>query len=156
MKRGVYVDALDQEIVSLDVLSFTELQQRFQKLYKQPPPKRIGRKLLILAIAFELQRKAYGIRVDRLQTRVLATNAGKSTRRGSSKSKPAAEHRSLRSGGRLVREWRGRQFEVYVAENGCYLDGTRYSSLSAAAEAITGVKRNGPAFFGLRSPRISP
>ncbi|MEZ5921995.1 MAG: isochorismatase family protein [Parvularculaceae bacterium] len=47
-------------------------------------------------------------------------------------------------------------YEIYVAEDGCYLDGKRYSSLSAAAFAITGVKRNGPAFFGLRSSRVAP
>jgi hypothetical protein len=60
----------------------------------------------------------------------------------------------VRSGGRLIREWQGRTYEVFVAEDACYVDGRKYASLSAAASAITGVKRNGPAFFGLRSPRL--
>ncbi len=109
-----------------------------------PPPNQI---------AYELQRKAYGLRVDRLRKRVLAANPAPKMRDASPVSKTPAPRKAVRPGGRLVREWRGRQYEVFVADDGCYLNGRRFRSLSAAAEAITGVKRNGPAFFGLRSPR---
>lgn len=145
--------ALEAEIAQLDDLPFHDLQQLYQKQHKQSPPKRIGRKLLTLAIAYEIQRKAYRLRVDRLRKRALAISSGLITRDKASEAKTSAPRKSMQPGGRLVREWRGRQYEVYVADDGCYLDGKRFGSLSAAALAITGVKRNGPAFFGLRSPR---
>ncbi len=155
MTRRVDVDSLEQELLRIDRLAFADLKQLYQKLYRRVPPLRIGRRLLILAIAYELQRKAYGMRVDRLRKRVLACNT-ESKKPGRTKSeKTAAQRKSMRSGGRLVREWRGKQYEVYVADDGCYLEGKRFGSLSAAAEAITGVKRNGPAFFGLRSKRVT-
>jgi hypothetical protein len=140
---------VEQEIDLLDGLSFPDLQARYEQLYSLRPPKRIGRKLLILAIAYEMQRKAFGVRVDRVHARAL-----KAVEHSASKA-PPSPRRSLSSGGRLVREWRGKTYEVYVAEDGCYLDGKRHASLSAVAFAITGVKRNGPAFFGLRSSRVS-
>ncbi|MEX6631949.1 DUF2924 domain-containing protein [Hyphococcus lacteus] len=145
--------ALEQELFQLEHHSFGELQQLYKKLHRQKPPKRIGRKLLILAIAYEMQRKFHRVRVDRLHKRVLAQSSSSKGRQGTSKVK-IAPRQSLRPGGRLVREWRGKQYEVYVADDGCYLGGKRFRSLSAAAEAITGVKRNGPAFFGLRSTRV--
>ena len=153
MSRKVDSAVLDAEIARLDDLSFTDLQQLYQKHHKLAPPKRIGRRLLILAIAYEMQRKTYGLRVDRLRKRVLAMSPCAKSRSGAPNARPPAPRKSLRPGGRLVREWRGRQYEIYVADDGCYLDGKRFGSLSAAAEAITGVKRNGPAFFGLRSAR---
>lgn len=154
MTRRIDAGALERELSGLDDHSYADLQQLYQKLHRLAPPKRIGRKLLILAIAYELQRKAYGLRVDRLRARALAVDTGSKRRRPSVTSKNAGPRKSLRPGGRLVREWRGKQYEVYVADDGCYLDGKRFGSLSAAAEAITGVKRNGPAFFGLRSARV--
>lgn len=58
--------------------------------------------------------------------------------------------RSLPDGARLVRTWRGETHEVLCVE-GCYQwRGETYRSLSGIAKAITGVNRNGPAFFGLR------
>ncbi|WP_411818666.1 DUF2924 domain-containing protein [Hyphococcus sp. DH-69] len=150
-----YGDAaeLEQALSSLDDLSFGDLKQFYRKHHKQLPPKRMGRTLLILAIAYEMQRKFHRVRVDRLHKRVRAQSSGSKARQGASQKKTAPRP-SLRPGGRLVREWRGKQYEVYVADDGCYLDGKRFRSLSAAAEAITGVKRNGPAFFGLRSTRV--
>ncbi|MEX6634567.1 DUF2924 domain-containing protein [Hyphococcus lacteus] len=145
--------ALEQALSSLDDLSFGDLKQLYHKHHKRTPPKRIGRTLLILAIAYEMQRKFHRVRVDRLHKRVMAQSSSSKGRQGPSKVK-IAPRQSLRPGGRLVREWRGKQYEVYVAGDGCYLDGKRFRSLSAAAEAITGVKRNGPAFFGLRSARV--
>lgn len=151
MTRRVDEAALEAEIAVLKDLSHRELQQRYLKLYKAKAPKRIGRKLLILAVAFEVQRKVYGLRQDRLEA--LQARIGKNghCREDFCGSRP---RKSLESGGRLVREWRDKTYEVYVADDGCYLEGKRYSSLSAVAFAITGVKRNGPAFFGLRSSRI--
>jgi hypothetical protein len=57
----------------------------------------------------------------------------------------------LQAGVRLAREWRGVRHEVEVLEGGVILyQGSRYDSLSSVARAITGVRWNGPRFFGLR------
>ena len=54
------------------------------------------------------------------------------------------------AGVRLVREWRGEQHEVTVADDHVLYRGERYASLSEVARVITGVRWNGPRFFGLR------
>jgi hypothetical protein len=55
------------------------------------------------------------------------------------------------SGTRLVREWEGVRHEVNVMSEGGFLyEGDRYRSLSEIARRITGVRWNGPRFFGLR------
>jgi hypothetical protein len=51
---------------------------------------------------------------------------------------------------RLSRNWKGREVEVVVEEQGFRWDDQLYPSLSAAATAIAGTRWNGPRFFGLR------
>ena len=53
-------------------------------------------------------------------------------------------------GTRLIRVWKGERHEVQVTETGYLWRGHSWKSLSAIARAITGGRRNGPAFFGLR------
>jgi hypothetical protein len=60
---------------------------------------------------------------------------------------------SLRSGTRLVREWRGRTCRVEVLGEGFEFEGERYASLSQIARAITGTQWSGPRFFGLTQRR---
>jgi len=57
----------------------------------------------------------------------------------------------LPEGARIVRVWRGRTYEVTVADGGkaFVYNGTTYRSLSKVAEAITGTVWSGPLFFGL-------
>jgi hypothetical protein len=50
----------------------------------------------------------------------------------------------------LVRNWRGKDLELKVLEDGFELDGVKYRTLTAAAEAITGAHWSGALFFGLR------
>jgi hypothetical protein len=51
----------------------------------------------------------------------------------------------------LRRRWKDRTVIVRVLEQGFEWDGTIYSSLSAAANAITGTRWNGLVFFGLKT-----
>ncbi len=62
----------------------------------------------------------------------------------------AAGGPDLKPGMRLEREWRGQLQTVDVVEQGFRWEGRIYPSLSKVAFAITGVKWNGPRFFGLR------
>ena len=56
----------------------------------------------------------------------------------------------LLPGARLIRAWKDERHEVIVTESGFLWRGRSWVSLSAIARAITGSRRNGPAFFGLR------
>lgn len=53
-------------------------------------------------------------------------------------------------GTRLVRQYKGQNYEVTVGEAGTFIyGGETYSSLSAIAEKITGTHWNGKRFFGV-------
>ena len=63
----------------------------------------------------------------------------------------AGAKRPIKTGTRFVRDWHGQPIEVMVSEDDSFLwNGERHASLSAIARKITGTRRNGPAFFGLR------
>lgn len=61
----------------------------------------------------------------------------------------------LTPGVRLSREWRGRVYDVDVVGDGFLYEGKPYASLSEVAREITGVRWNGPRFFGLRKDAAS-
>ena len=81
-------------------------------------------------------------------------------RRGSGKAFPpscatlpgrkTSEPLILKPGALLIREWRGGLERVTVVKDGFEWSGATYTSLSAAAFAITGTKWNGHRFFGVR------
>ena len=73
-------------------------------------------------------------------------------RLGSKKSKTrSARAKGLRTGTKLVREWRARRHEVTVVESGKRFEyrGEVYDSLTKIAEKITSAHWSGPRFFGL-------
>jgi hypothetical protein len=55
----------------------------------------------------------------------------------------------LKTGARLVRQWRGRTHSVLVLEDGFEYEGQRYRSLTMIADRITGAHWSGPRFFGV-------
>jgi hypothetical protein len=125
------------DIVALESLSLGELRAEWAKHHGAVPALR-SPDLLRLILAWRLQAKAHG-----------GLNVGlrrKLKRRG-----PAlAEGLKLGVGTRLTREWEGRTEDVIVEKNGFRWRGHIYPSLSAIALAMTGTRRNGPRFFGLR------
>jgi hypothetical protein len=130
------------EIGSLSELSRAELAVRWTSLFQTPPPKGIKRGLLERACAYYIQVEAFG-------------GLGRSTRRAmlqGAVGKPVQSQRhgrTLRSGTRLVREWRGIVYQVEISD-GCFVySGREFRSLSAVAKAITGTAWSGPRFFGL-------
>lgn len=143
-------ETIARVLSALDDMDMSALKKRYVELVGTPPPKRIGRTLLQLAVAYEIQAKSCRPLVNRVHRKLDRLREGKPSRRDVSRQSP-----SMKPGGRLVREWRGRTYEVYVAEDGVYMNGKRYKSLTAAAYAITGARWNGPRFFGLRSPRLA-
>ncbi len=135
----------DAEIATLLTMPLGDLKERWQKVYSAPAPKNLSRRLLIYALAYELQARAYGglSRVVKQQLRDIAAPSP-------SKRQAATTLTKLVPGTRLMREWRGVVHVVDRTDGGFMWNGRTFSSLSAIARAITGVRWNGLAFFGLR------
>ena len=62
---------------------------------------------------------------------------------------------SITDGTKLVREFKGRRYTVLVLQDGYEFNGSKYKSLSAVANKITGTRWNGKKFFGLIEPKYS-
>ena len=56
-----------------------------------------------------------------------------------------------RPGTELIRVYRGTEHVVRVLEQGVEWKGQHYTSLTAVAQAITGMRWSGPVFFGLKT-----
>lgn len=126
------------ELARLETMSPAELRQRWCELTGSIVP-RVSPKLLRLALAWEIQAKAYG-GLSRETVCTLDQLA-----RGETRTRAAA------AGMRLVREWQGKVHVVTVGEDQVIRWSDReWGSLSEVARAITGTRWSGPAFFGLK------
>jgi hypothetical protein len=168
--------SLEIDIAGLSELPRPELIERWQVIYKCPPPKGIRRGLIERAVVWHLQAKYYGglsPQVRRELKMLAADHFGLQDSSCVGNSKPAdfspspASDPSLsepasvqpitpspadrlpRPGSRLVREWHGRVYHVDVIEEGYVFEGKTYQSLSVIARLITGAHWSGPRFFGL-------
>ena len=129
---------LNESISRLATMSSAELKDEWRALTKSPAPK-ISPKMMRLALAWEMQAKAFG-GVSRETTRKLDQLAAAKT-----KTSPVSP------GMRLGREWGGKVHVVTVGEDRVIRwQDAEYRSLSEVAKAITGTHWSGPAFFGLK------
>ena len=104
----------------------------------------------MLGIAWKWQAELHG-GYSRSAERRLAVLEAAFRQNGAPKAngqRPSQE--CLRPGSRLIRVWKAEQHEVEVTETGYLWRGQSWASLSSVAREITGTRRNGPAFFGLR------
>lgn len=140
---------ISREIAELHSLPRDALMSRFRDLYRSEPPKQISRDLLLRALGFRLQQKAYGGQNTSLQRR-LRSMAEELRQTGAIavNSTPSLSG-TVKPGTRLIREWQGAVHEVTVSDDGYVYRDQRYRSLSQIARAITGTRWSGPAFFGL-------
>ena len=140
-----------ERINAVAELPIGELRQAWSEAWGAPPPKGARRRLLMLGIAWKWQTAVHGGLPKPLERRLAALMAG---RQGSGAPNGAAAARTtpprLMPGARLLRVWKGERHAVQVTESGYLWRGRSWTSLSAIARAITGCRRNGPAFFGLR------
>lgn len=138
MKSAVLIEDELQALQRLDLEGLRALwRSRFGSRPKIRSPE-----LLRLAIAFRIQAQAFG-GIDTATRRRLRTGVGVGR----------SDHVSI--GVRITREWRGETYEVDRVEDGYVWRGVTYANLSKVAQAITGVKRNGPQFFGLRDESVA-
>jgi hypothetical protein len=131
------VDPITEEVRALARLDLEGLREAWRRRYGAPPRLR-STDILSRLLAWRIQAEAFG----GLEAETRAVIFRKSLPTG----QPA-----LSPGMRLDREWRGVKEAVDVVEGGFRWRETTYTSLSKVAQAITGVKWNGPRFFGLRN-----
>ena len=131
-------DTVTEEVRALERMDLQALRFIWAKHFGDPPKMR-SPELMRLMLAWRMQAAVFG-------------GLDAATRRRLRQGRRAASLRddSLGQGARIVREWRGTDHVVETVDGGFRWQGRTYPSLSAVAFAITGVKRNGPAFFGLR------
>jgi len=129
---------VEQEIARLTSLSSADLKDTWRRLTGTAVP-RVSPAMLRLALAWEMQARAYG-GLSRETQRKLDQLGNAKTR-----TSPVAP------GMRLVREWQGRAHVVMIGEDQVIRWNEReWRSLSEVARAITGTRWSGPAFFGLK------
>ena len=134
----------------LPQLDLGELRELWCRLYNSKGAPRLGREMLVRAVAYRMQEVASGGPPLELQ-RQLRQIGLELQQTGRLRIRPR-----LKPGTRLMREWQGRSHEVLVLDDGFSWQGTHYRSLSAIARKITGTAWSGPLFFGLRSNRSAP
>ena len=150
MSRAIQdATACREALVRLPELDLGELRQQWRALYKADVSPHLSRELLVRAVAYRMQEAALGgLRPERQRQLRHFAQQLKESGEGRIRSRP-----ELKPGTRLVREWRGRTYEVLVLDDGFSWQGTPYRSLSALARKITGTAWSGPLFFGLKTTR---
>ena len=135
-------NTITDEVRALARLDLEGLRAEWRRRYG-PPPKVRSQERVRLSLAWRIQAEVFG-GLDVVTRRRLRQSPGAPAR---------SDH--LCVGARITREWRGVLHEVDRVSDGFRWNGQTYSSLSAVARAISGVKRNGPQFFGLREAEPS-
>lgn len=127
------------EIADLETMDRAALIAAWPKIMGSPVPKGLSQPFLRRFLAYELQARRYAGLPKGFGIRLRAAAAVGSR----------PKSRTLRPGGRLLREWNGKTHVVEVTDDGFLWNGQCHRSLSAIARAITGVRWSGPRFFGL-------
>ncbi len=136
--------AAEGEIAGLADRPTHELRLAWRKVYRREPPLGLSRDLVIRALANKLQERAYGGPSASMKRR-LTTLAGEFEKGGLCLDPGVV----LKTGARLVRQWRGHAHTVLVLDDGFEYEGQRYRSLTMIAARITGAHWSGPRFFGV-------
>ena len=142
-------DPVASRLDSLPKLTNQALVDLWRRLFKQAPPNRLRRDVMIPILAHKIQEDAYG-----------GLSAEHRRRLKHFASRPEADHAAagsfrpgLQAGTRLVREWKGQIHTVQVGDRGYEYKGRRWASLSKIAREITGTRWSGPLFFGLKTAK---
>jgi Protein of unknown function (DUF2924) len=134
----------------LSRLSFGELKARWNGLFDVAPPA-FNRRSLEASLVYRLQEIEHGGLKPGSRKRLLAL-AEELDGGDRKKSRKRADDKPI-IGTRLVREWKGVEYQVTVRREGYEFNSRHYKSLSAIAFAITGTRWNGWSFFGLSASR---
>ena len=144
-ERGADVPPAAVSVVNLAALAALDrarLQQLWRELWGRPAPAKASCSLLRYGVAWRVQELTYGglSAASRRRLRSIAQKLESMT----------GQPTPLAPGTRLIRQWRAQRHEVTVLNTGYAYRGSRYASLSAIANLISGTHCSGPRFFGLK------
>src|SRR5205823_2410335 len=112
--------ACREALSRLPKLDLGELRQQWRALYKAEASPHLSRELLVRAVAYRIQEGALGgLRPGRQRQLRQIAQQFKQTGKAMIRARP-----ELKPGTRLVREWRGRTYEVLVLDDGFSWQGT--------------------------------
>jgi len=147
MPRGTIDDAaLEAEIGRLPALSLLELRNRWKTVFGHSAPKSLRRNFLARAVAYQMQVEAYG--GLSVATKRRLREIADAVRNGDANAMLGSSR--IRPGTQMIRQWQNTTHTVTALAEGFEWNGCTYKSLSAVANAITGTKWNGFAFFGVK------
>lgn len=137
------------KILCLKKADLDALRRAWQSGSRRPFPDHLPRNLVVGLIAWQLQASQMGgLSIE--EEKYLAGIAGKPI--GTPIEPFGKREGSHQVGTVFVRQHGGVAHRVVKTEGGFDWHGQQYSSLSAAASAITGTKWNGLRFFGVPAP----
>jgi hypothetical protein len=130
----------------LPSLDRADLLNLWKNSFGRPAAPGLRRELMLPILAFRIQEVNLGSLKPELTTKLHELVAQQNLR-------PRNSVRTLKSGTKLVREWKGKIHEVVITVDGFEYKGEIYKSLSPIACHITGTHWSGPAFFGTKGNR---
>ena len=129
----------------LIIASRKELIGEWRRVFKCREPEKAGAKVLRTCLHVQLERQgniqACNKAHAKLSSRLKRYEAGNGA---------LAPYTGLSPGTELMRSYQGQTYTVLVRGAGFEWNGTCYGSLSEIATLITGSRRSGPKFFGLK------
>ena len=125
------------EIASLQDLSVSELKDRWRSMYDSEPPPRSSRRLLVSAIAYRIQERAFGGLKPSVR-RLLERASGDTGTRQILRTRPVTR---ATTGTVLIRDWQGKSHHVTVLDRGVLYrkkNTVRFRKLPASSPAASG------------------
>ena len=141
--------SIEHRVATIAAMSSVEKKAEWHRRTSTVAPAAFGSGLLARALAYELQVKALGGGLTKVELRRLAQLNRKDDR-----VRDGAASGPVKPGTWLSRTWHGEVHRVVVLDGSYEYRGTRHCSLSEIARLITGTQWSGPRFFGLYSPRL--
>jgi hypothetical protein len=151
LKGGVVAKlSVADQLSSLPRLHKEALSGLWRELFRDDPPLRMRKELLVQFLAYRTQEREFGQLSERSQRRL--SQLAKAIEDTSKISSP--ERFAIKPGTRLIRQWKDQVHIVNVEEGSYEYRCARYHSLSEIARLITGTRWSGPLFFGLKPGAI--
>jgi hypothetical protein len=136
--------ALEEDISRLEAMNIDGLRQEWRERFGGPPPPVRAADVLRRFLAERIQLDAFGGDTN------LDAELAALVKRHARGEAPKVARPIFRPGTVLIREHAGQIHRVEVRDQGFLYAGRDWASLSKVAREITGVRWNGPRFFGLR------
>jgi hypothetical protein len=135
----------------LDRLKRPEMLGLWRELFEDEPPVEMRKDLMLRMVAQRLQEQEFG---------GLPENSTRRLRQIAAvvEADPKAlvsTRAPIKSGTRMVRQWKDQVHVVNVEGKQFEYRGDRYESLSEIARLITGTRWSGPLFFGVKAKQLS-